>query len=250
MRRNLLLLPEPTAVLLAGDWDANPGRAADVIRFASRRGVRVVLQLGDFGFATDGWGTTFLETVSNACLEEDVTVFFVDGNHEFFPGLYRLPIDGVTGLRQVAERVYHLPRGARWVWHGATWMALGGAHSMDRRDRRAGVSWWPEERLTDDDVAHAISAGPVDAIIAHDAPDGVDVPGLWSPSSVPASEAAAAQRNRERVGRVVDATGPAVLFHGHYHVKYNGSRGYTRVVGLADDGAALPDHCMILDLMR
>ena len=121
---------------------------------------------------------------------------------------------------------------------------------MDRRDRREGMSWWPEEHLTDDDVAHAVGAGPVDAIVAHDAPDGVEIPGLWPADSVPASEADAAQRHRQRVGHVVDQTRPAVFFHGHYHVRYTALRGYTKVVGLADDGAPLREHCRILDLTR
>lgn len=129
-------------------------------------------------------------------------------------------------------------------------MALGGAHSMDRRDRREGVSWWPDEHLTDADVARAVGAGPVDAIIAHDAPDGIDIPGLWPTDSVPASDAAAAQRHRQHVGHVVEQTQPAVLFHGHDHVRYTAVRGHTKVVGLADDSAPLRDHCSILDLTR
>lgn len=251
MPPNPLLSPEPSAVVLAGDWDANTGRACEVLQLASSRGIRVVLQLGDFGFAAEnGWGEAFLDAVSRRCVQADVDVFFVDGNHEDFPELLRLPIDRETGLRQVARRVYHLPRTLRWVWHGATWMALGGAHSIDRRDRREGVSWWPDEHLTDADVARAVGAGPVDAIIAHDAPDGVDIPGLWPADSVPASEAAAAQRHRQQVGHVVEQTQPAVLFHGHYHVRYTAVRGHTKVVGLADDSAPLRDHCSILDLTR
>lgn len=126
MPPNPLLSPQPSAVVLSGDWDANTGRACEVLRLASSRGIRVVLQLGDFGFAAEnGWGEVFLAAVSRRCVQEDVDVFFVDGNHEDFPELLCLPIDRETGLRQVARRVYHY-RGrcggcgmARPGWHWA-----------------------------------------------------------------------------------------------------------------------------------
>ena len=183
-----------------------------------------------------------------------------------------MPIDPATGLRPIRPHIFHLPRGLRWRWHGKTWMALGGAHSVDRPMRKPGVSWWPEERLTAADVSHAISGGPVDVIVAHDAPDGYEIPGL--PGGFPPAElyqadlhrqpriglpqqglVARAHLHRQLVGEVVDATAPTVLFHGHYHVRYTAYRGETRVVGLADDSGNLADDsgnfvksAMLLDL--
>jgi hypothetical protein len=48
----------------------------------------------------------------------------------------------------LAGRIWHLPRGHRWRWHGRDWLALGGAVSLDRGVRTAGVNWWPEEEIT------------------------------------------------------------------------------------------------------
>ena len=45
---------------------------------------------------------------------------------------------GPDGREQVTGRIWHLPRGHRWRWHGRDWLALGGAVSLDRgrADRR------------------------------------------------------------------------------------------------------------------
>lgn len=247
MTTTVLQEPGPDTVMLAGDWHGNTGWATSLIISAGVRGIRVILQLGDFGFWVPGLRRDrYLDEIETACVRHDVTVLWVDGNHEFHPGLNELPIDPATGLRPIRPHIFHLPRGLRWRWHGKTWMALGGAHSVDRPQRKPGVSWWPEEHLTETDVAHAISGGPVDVIVAHDAPDGYEIPGL--PGGFPPAELYAADLHRAMIGEVVDATAPTVLFHGHYHVRYTAYRGETRVVGLADDGGNFVKSTMLLDL--
>lgn len=176
--------------------------------------------------------------------ERNGTVFLT-GN--CFPSLYELSIDEDTGLRPISEHVAHLPRGLRWTWHGRTWMALGGAHSPDRQMRKEGKSWWPQEHLSDADIEAAIAPGAVDVIVAHDAPDKVDIPGL-SPTAFPVREIAASEEHRRQVGQVVDATTPELFFHGHYHRRYNARRGRTLVVGLADDGGPPVDNMALLNL--
>lgn len=246
---NPLAEPGPAAVMLAGDWHGNTHRACTTIWSAALRGIRAVIQLGDFGYWTPGSGTErYLSAVEEACTTHDVMLLVVDGNHEYFPGLLALPVDPDTGLRQISPHIFHLPRGLRWNWHGFTWMALGGAHSVDRHMRKEGVSWWPQEHLSDDDVVRATAGGPVDVIVSHDAPAGVHIPGLPS-DSFPPSQIAAADEHRARVGAVVDATRPALMFHGHYHIRYSAWRGNTHVFGLADDGSSTRDNTLILNLV-
>ncbi|MEN4465452.1 metallophosphoesterase [Mycolicibacterium fortuitum] len=239
--------PGPGAVMLAGDWHGNTGWATSLILSAGVRGIPVLLQLGDFGFWVPGRRTDdYLDEIETACARHGVTVLWVDGNHECFDALYDLPVDPATGLRPIRPHIFHLPRGLRWRWHGKTWMALGGAHSVDRPGRKPGVSWWPQERLTREEVDLAIAGGSVDVIVAHDAPDGYEIPGL--PGGFPQAELYQADLHRQLVGEVVDATEPSVLYHGHYHVSYTAQRGATRIVGLADDGRSFTRSIMILDL--
>lgn len=252
----MTVFPEnPSQVLLAGDWHGNETWAKGVIAHAGQRGIPVIVHLGDFGFWVPGESTeAYLSDVEDACARNGVILLWVDGNHECFPSLYDLPVDPSTGVRKISDHVFHLPRGFRWTWFGKTWMALGGAHSVDRLDRIPGRSWWPEEHLTDDEAAKAIGGGLVDVIVAHDAPDRVAIPGL-RPGSFPASEVDAGDEHREKVGKVVDATRPSVLFHGHYHVRYEARRSLpghasTAVIGLADDGSSrvLSDNAVVLSL--
>ncbi len=248
--------PGPDRVLAAGDWDTNTTRAVAVIQSAGMRGIDTVLQCGDFGFWTPGPATNqHLDSIEATCERFDVTLLWVDGNHECFPALYALPIDTDTGLRPVRPHIYHLPRGYRWTWHGRTWMALGGAHSLDRHARTEGRSWWPEEFLSDADMERATTGGPVDVIVAHDCPDRVDIPGLAPPGFYPAAQLADAEAHRNLVGKVVDATRPGVLLHGHYHVRHNAvrplaNRASTAVIGLADDTADPRDNMLLLDLTK
>ncbi|MEB3023043.1 MULTISPECIES: metallophosphoesterase family protein [Mycolicibacter] len=249
MDANPLSSPGPDRIVVAGDWDGNTGRACLVIWYAGTRNIPLVLQLGDFGFWTPGEETeSYLDAVEASCAEHGVQVICLDGNHEFFPALYALPVSPETGMRPLRPHVHHLPRGLRWRWHGKTWMALGGAHSVDRLQRSEGRSWWKDEHLTQADVERAITPGPVDVIVSHDAPDGVLVPGL-RPDQFPASELATAEWHRRQVGTVVYATTPQLLLHGHYHVRYTGRCGTTTVLGLADDSAMLADNIVVLNLV-
>lgn len=246
---------DPDRVLLAGDWHGNTNRAGGVIASAGMRGIPVVLQLGDFGFWVPGADTdAYLDTVDKLCARHGVELLWVDGNHEDHVTLNALPLND-SGVRPIREHIHHLPRGFRWTWHGRTWMALGGAHSIDKHLRTPGRSWWPEEYLSDADLDRAISGGPVDIIVSHDCPDRVDTPGLAPDGFFPAAQIADADAHRYLVGTVVDATRPGVLFHGHYHRRYNAVRdlpggGQTAIIGLGDDGCSTRDNTQLLDLRK
>lgn len=66
--------------------------------------------------------------------------------------------------------IRHAPRGHRWTWAGLRFLALGD----DRAYRVLGVSWWPEEASEAADVARCLEGGPVDVMICHEAPAGLD----------------------------------------------------------------------------
>lgn len=242
----------PDRIALAGDWHGNIPAAGEAIARAARDGAAGIVHLGDFGIWHGKAGCRYLDAVEYAVGHYGVWVAFVDGNHEDFRVLEALPVQP-TGIRRVRAGITHLPRGFRWEWHGRTWLALGGATSVDRPYRTELIDWWPQEAITWPQAEAAIAGGPADFMVTHDAPARADVPGL-DPNLWRAEELRTANQHRDLVQQVVDAVGPSRLWHGHMHVRYSTvittPRGRCQVDGLDCDGAPIEDNLVVVDLDR
>jgi len=242
-------LATPSRVAFAGDWHANTRWGIAAIQYAAEHGADVIVQLGDFGYE---FRAAFLDGLERALHRTGLRLLFVDGNHEDFPTLLRYPVRG-NGLRQLTDRVWHLPRGFRWRWGGLRWLAIGGAHSVDRPWREPGVSWWREETVTDADIQRAVAGGQADVMVSHDCPAGVPIPGLAESAHLwPAEELAASDVHRSRLRTVVEAVRPRSLWHGHFHRRYSTvtDLGYGPVVahGLDCDGSTLDGNVAVVAL--
>ena len=243
---------DPSRLVLAGDWHGNKTWALAVLDRAAAVDARYILQVGDFGIAADAAGQAYLDALSDRLIRHGQVLWFVDGNHEDFNLLYGLPVDD-RGVRPVRPHITHLPRAYRWTWGGRTWLALGGATSLNRPQLTAGVSWWPQEEITDEDAECAIAGGPVDVMVTHDSPQGIDVPGTTGGWDLHASQRAADHRDLLR--SVVDAVGPELSLHGHFHSRYDdilpaggGDRQRdTRITGLDCDGGDATAQAIVLD---
>lgn len=214
------MLDAPQLVAVAGDWHGNLGFALRQIGRACDAGAGVIVQCGDFGYwRGDPRTRKYLFRLERELAESRLRLFWVDGNHEDHDRLAKQAIDPRTGLRPISDHIAHLPRGHRWTWGGHVWLALGGAVSMDQQWRTAGVDWWPGESLTPLDVRAAIAGGPVDVMVCHDAPAGPVIPDSREVEP-PAGLVEQARLHREAIRSVVDATRPAAVFHGHWHVRH------------------------------
>ncbi len=137
---------------MAGDWHGNTRWARDVIQqagslLAAETG-RTILHLGDFGVWPSGSGNAYLFGVEAALRRAAIRLCFVDGNHEAHDRLDALHQEIPGKPVHVTPRIWHLPRGYRWQWHGRTWLACGGGVSLDKVIRTEGVDWWPQEEIT------------------------------------------------------------------------------------------------------
>lgn len=248
-----LRLPlEPGLIAMAGDWHGNLGFALSQVARARDAGCEVMVQCGDFGYwHPDPSTRKYLFRLERALAESGMWLLWVDGNHEDHDLLNSLPVDPETGLRPISDHIAHLPRGHRWTWGGHVWLALGGAVSMDQERRKPGVDWWAGESLTHADVERAIDCGPADVMVCHDAPAGPAIPD--SREVHPSSEILAkAERHREAIRSVVDATRPAALWHGHFHVRHTAMIPLPQPLPLPNGPAAridvernLRDSCVI-----
>lgn len=246
-------------ILLAGDWHGSFSQADKVIRHAKDEGIRYILQLGDFGIWEND--KPFLNQMQHLLGEWDMHLYFIDGNHENFPRLYEKKINE-DGTRYVRDNITYIPRGYRWQWEEITFLALGGAASIDKPFRREGKSWWPEEYLTEEDILTAQFGGPVDVMFCHDSPAGApnsvtdDNQGqVYAMKSFGADSLNYCNIHRQLLKRVTDVTTPRMLFHGHYHrymigyYVHGDEKSTIGVVEGLDEGiAALPRHTRILTL--
>lgn len=235
----------PDRVIIAGDWHSNTPWAVHVVEEASYRlpadKPKIILQLGDFGVWYGSWGDMYLNELTKACRDLGVEIWFIDGNHEAFPRL-RKEFRGERGTE-----IVWLERGSRWVWHGRTWMALGGATSLDKDVRTENADWFPDEELTLEDCLKACEGGKAEVMITHDCPSAVVH--TFPEFGFPAHEKNRAEQHSRKLQSVVNNVQPEYLMHGHLHILYQRTQfmpyGECTVTGLGMDGGE--DNWFILD---
>lgn len=235
---------DPGMFAIAGDWHSDPQFAAQVIRSLPSE-VDVLVHTGDFGYL---FLHPFLEEVQRVAEDAGIIVMFVDGNHDDHDWLATHPI-GEDGVRRIRPRVWHLPRGFRWVWGGVSFLALGGAASLDRVGLEP-KCFWAQECISDEDIRRVLTDGPVDVMITHDAPAGHEIPGLLDPAVFHEAQLERALDHKQVLADVVFRLRPKHLWHGHYHSRYDavGVSG-THVHGLGRDhsgGGAVADNCVLV----
>jgi predicted phosphodiesterase len=244
-------MPEPKKLALAGDWHGNFGWAELAMNYAVEQGCDVLLQVGDFGYwpsyeestGSQTGGSHFLFKVTEKAKELGLMIYWIDGNHENHEHLH--PGMGHDGV------IRHLPRGHRWHWWGKSWMAVGGAVSIDKQWRTAGHDWFPQETLVQDQIHYASREGGVDIIVSHDCPAGVVIPGIQAENEKgfwPSEQIAESEAHRRLLRQIVDATGAKLIVHGHYHRRYNtiSEDHKLSIIGLDCDATGFKENMLLM----
>ncbi|TFB53635.1 metallophosphoesterase family protein [Cryobacterium tagatosivorans] len=218
-------MPTETRVVIAGDWHGNVNWVGKAIPSIARNssGVRTILHVGDFGIWPGAGGRKFLDAVDFWCARAGISrVLVTPGNHENWDWLEEAFVSEPGNPVALSSVVEVLPRGYRFEIGNRTFASFGGAASVDYEMRSAGIDWFPGELPTEQDVERAISDGPADVLLTHEAIDGgtpasEDMlrsnPMRWSPEALNYSS-----RSRALVTRVWDGVAPKILFHGHMHL--------------------------------
>lgn len=247
-----------SALVMFGDWHAQADWAVEVMgNVAAVTPARHWYHLGDFGLWSVKPGSrhrAYLDRVQEALVAHDATLRVVLGNHENYDLVARLARDTQGwGTLEPWDRIRYAPRAHVWTHPGADVLiaALGGAGSIDLRQRTMGSSWWLAEEITDADVDALRALLPPDGVhvfLSHEAPasvtiyDGAEVNGFADPEVV-----AYCARQRHRLQHAFEAAAPRWAFHGHWHtfhaknvhsVRDDGSTFDTSVIGLDRDGQA------------
>ena len=206
------------AYLVIGDLHGNLRAARAAIEFAAQHAA-LILQVGDWGFLEGNPEATWRDRTPQLCdllVEHDVTMRFIDGNHDVHPELRRQPLDE-AGAAPIGPNLYYQPRGSCYDDGELRIAFLGGAPSIDRLYRTAGQEWWPEEEITEGEAARAAALTDIDLLITHDAPA---LPPGFSQEGIEPAFAAKAARSTGLVRQVLEALQPAIHCHGHYHRPY------------------------------
>lgn len=235
-------------ILLAGDTHGNTSHIITLLDNAVKEGCDRVFVLGDFG----AWehvpsGVKFFNDVDRHAKVRDVTVYWLDGNHDktsLVLDKYGSELDEESFMVCRPNLRYSF-RGHTWEWGGQLFASFGGAYSVDK-DYRLWVEekrnkpeemWFPEEEMTDEYLDSMLKTfdGGVNILLTHDKPrasnprwNRKDLKECWP--------------NQDRIQRAVEELKPHSLYHGHLHYRYedtidNGG-GETQVTGLDADPSA------------
>lgn len=214
----------PARIGLVGDAHGNLVFGRKAVLELAARGCTAIHFLGDFGFLWEGQNRDWkaLKALSLVLEAAGVIAYVTGGNHDgYTEWLKRTP--DADGIRWIRGNIGLLPRGWRATTPGGKTIAsLGGANSIDapRRQREhPGRGWWPEESITDDDLA-ALGSERVDYLLGHDAPitrrlQGKLIPNEhhWEPAGL-----AYAHEGQAMFHRGFLKVRPSIVLSGHYHL--------------------------------
>ncbi|MFE7065596.1 metallophosphoesterase [Microbacterium sp. NPDC057658] len=216
-----IVLPDQR-VAVCGDWHGNVGWARSIARVlpALAPDIATMLHLGDWWMEPAETDEIFADTGITR-------IYVTNGNHEPWGEITSLLAEQPGAAVRVSDLVWLLPRPARLSVGSRRVLSLGGAASLDRMSRIEGVTWWPDEAITDQDVAAAIAGGPADLMLTHESPAGTPVRPVRevlrrNPHGFPKDVLLESAASRARVRRVWDAVHPELLVHGHLHTPGGG----------------------------
>jgi Icc-related predicted phosphoesterase len=227
------------AVAICGDWHGDFGFASRVCKELKSIGVTEILHCGDFGY---GWNSDYVPLVSEMLNRRGITLRWVPGNHENYDLIDQLMEHNAQWMGDY-ENIYVLDRGERFTIANTTFVGIGGGHSIDKAQRHAHISWWPQELITYSQVHRILQSEKCDVVIAHDAPLTADLELRNGYKDDPHT-----QGNRRMLGIAVDHLDPKYVFHGHYHQRHTTKDHHDRVVvGLADNREFFKDNYVLFN---
>jgi predicted phosphodiesterase len=154
-------------------------------------------------------------------------VLFCDGNHDNHWELRKLK------NLAVADNVFYQPRGSTITLpDGRNILFMGGANSIDQQHRTVGVSWWPEETISQSDFQN-LPDKDIDIFITHTCSNEIydnfiqfKLGGRYTPrkDKDPSYHALSA---------LWEMYNPSQWYFGHFHVNVKGQLEDTRFQAMA-----------------
>lgn len=137
----------------------------------------LMIFVGDFGLIWNKHENKHEKYLLDWLNKRNFTTLFIGGNHENWDRLRSLPIVEKFGVKlgYVRDSVYFVPNGTIIDYNGFKIFFMGGAMSTDIHARVEGVSWWPGEIATREEMQIGVdnldeNDWDVDFIITHTMP--------------------------------------------------------------------------------
>lgn len=252
-------------IMLLGDMHGDYGVIEQRVIEAAELGVPI-FQLGDFGYwRNTSKGNEFHNKIIALLALHKVDLFFLRGNHEFTKGHEVSDVGTVAGLLDLkvnygnsfhtfpnSEYLHYIIDGKPWEMGGKTFVAVGGAHSIDYRQRTRYVSWWPEEDVSEevlDDILRSKAQYPkVDYFLSHETIEHNYIYEILNPHPIGKSA-----WSRRVLKEIVYELQPGQLFHGHWHHHYSTTVSIRngkplQIVGLAENLSDKRYHRIFLNI--
>lgn len=203
----------------------------------AQRGIKTIIQVGDFGLGRKNWNNQYSKFTAAQLDHHNQTMLIVPGNHEDWDFISDISIthareDGWVRVR--GDRLLLAPRGHRWEIDEVSFVALGGAPSVDRgyrvsmnqglRDGGKNQTWWAGEQITQYDVDITAGEGFADVFVAHDAPHGsptIEANISGNPFGFDPVDLLYAEEGRILMTEAFRKVAPDTFIHGHYHFPVN-----------------------------
>lgn len=186
----------------------------------------IILQVGDFGFWPKLHNGIYLGSKGHKRIwdqyginNQGIKIYWCEGNHEDLPTLFE------SGDNEHMGNIFWQKRGSVITLpDGRNVMFIGGAKSIDRRYRIEGISWFPQEIISNKDI-EGLPDIKIDIMITHTAP---------LEFSIITSDNHEIDPSRYMLSEVLKKYKPNLWFFGHFHRYVEGSHKNTKWFCLAD----------------
>ncbi len=201
-------------ILIAGDSHADYYYVRKILLKAIENNIQNVIICGDFGYwPNDNQAKNFMYCLNKLMKYKNIKLFFVDGNHEDFKHIMKLPQSMVSEIPYI-KNCFYIPRGITTTIDERKIMGFGGAVSIDKEYRVVNESWFAEETIKDEQIDNMKDIENIDILITHDAPLNICC-GIAGYKNDPESDL-----NRQQIQKICKIVNPKILCHGHYHRQF------------------------------
>ncbi|MCK9429097.1 MAG: metallophosphoesterase [Candidatus Omnitrophica bacterium] len=229
-------------ILICGDTHGDKPDILILCKIAVNKKCSHIMICGDFGI----WEHLeqekgFIDYVSKLAIEYNLIINFIKGNHENHELLNIWAHDDVFPV-EIKPNLWYYPNRCLFEWDDVRVYVMGGAYSTDKENRTIGLSWWPDEEISMKDVYLSSEVGHVDILLSHDMPESSNLYSLngtlskssqliFNENSRYYKQDLYSQSHRRKLQEVIERVHPKLLFHGHFHVRYDGRGHYAKTNG-------------------